>query len=119
MKNKTIGTIEAERDYVLEQMREIRSAHPGGVSEQLLKGTRQDKAGIVERGPYFSLQWYENGKPRRQRLRKPEQVQQAREETSNCKRIYELAERFAALTRRLGEIERDEKAAVERQKKGL
>lgn len=119
MKHKAVETIEAERNHILEQMREIRNAHPGGVSKQLLKGTRQDQAEIVERGPYYSLQWYENGKPRRQRLRTPEQVQQAREDTSNCKRIYELAERFAELTRRLGEIERDEEAAAERQKKGL
>ncbi len=114
-----IEAIEAQRESVLEQMRAIRSAHPGGVSGQMLRGTRGDGAEPVDRGPYFSLQWYEKGKPRRERLRSPEDVRRAREDTGNCRRIHELAGQFAELTQRLGELERDREAAGERQKKGL
>ncbi len=114
-----IETIEAQRECILGQMRAIRSAHPGGVSEQMVKGTRKDMPEAVERGPYYSLQWYEQGKPRRQRLRSPEDVRRAREQTDNSKRIHELAERFCELTQQLGELERDKEAAHERQKKGL
>ncbi len=116
--HKGIESLEAQREKVLEAMRTIRAMRPGAVSEQMLKVKHKGKKKPVLRGPYYLWQYYEQGKPVRQRLRSAQDVARAREEVANYKRFIALCKEFEALTRRLGELERKDTAEVEAVKRG-
>ena len=112
-----IGSVERRREQVLDAMRGIRAMRPGAVSEQVLKIRLKGKKGPVERGPYFLWQYYEGGKPVRQRLKSPDAIERARNEVACHKRFLELCREFQELTGQLGQLEHDKDAADEAGKK--
>jgi hypothetical protein len=109
--------LEARREAVLEQMRALRSMRPGTVSEQFLEVPHKGQARPVRRGPYYLWQYYEAGRPMRQRLTSPEEVERARADVDAHRRFTALCREFEALTRQLGELERELPEAPELKKK--
>jgi len=102
-----IRTVEARRDAVLEAMRGIRALRPGTVTEQFLPVRHRGQREPVRRGPYYLWQYYEQGRPVRQRLTSPEAVAQARAEVEAHRRFQALCQEFEELTRLLGQLERE------------
>src|SRR3990172_7681988 len=101
-----LKTVEARRDAVLEAMRSIRSLRPGTVTEQFLPVNHKGQSEPVRRGPYYLWQYYDEGRPRRQRLTSPEAVEQARAEVEAHRRFVAFCKEFEELTRTLGQLER-------------
>ncbi len=114
-----VDHLERLRDKVLEEMRSIRAMRPGTVSEQFLKGKRKGSKETVRRGPYYLWQYYEDGKPVRRRLTSDKEVRAAQDEVGNYKRFVRLCKDFEGLTGKLGEMEREQAASAEAEKKGL
>ena len=112
-----INTVLERREKVLAQMRGMRTMRPGTVSEQFLKVPHKGKKEPVLRGPYYLWQYYEDGKPRRQRLTTEEELEQVREDVANHKRFVALCKEFEGLTQQLGQLERAQQADMERTKK--
>jgi hypothetical protein len=113
-----IQTIEARRQAILEEMNSIRRVVRGTFKEQMLPVPHRGKKQPVLRGPYFLLARWEHGKTRSRRIPLQE-VAFVKEGAENYKRLKELCEQFAALTERLGELERQNAASQEAVKKGL
>jgi hypothetical protein len=100
----SIQALEERREYVLEQMRQIRSMRRGSISEQFLKTKRH---GVTKRcGPYYLISRRINGKTKSQRLKPGEQLEQARRDVQRHQRFVELCREFEELTEQLGEAER-------------
>lgn len=100
----TIPELEARREGILEEMREIRSLNRGTISEQYLKVNLKGKP--VLRGPYYVLSRHEKGKTISVRL-KQEELEQTREDVAQYSRFKELFREYAEATERLGEMERE------------
>lgn len=111
------SALEQRRSQILEAMRSIRAMRPGVVSEQYLKVPQKGKAQAALRGPYYLWQYYDKGKPVRQRLTSAHEVAVARQEVENYRRFTQLCKEFEELTRRLGELEREQAAQKEAEKK--
>jgi hypothetical protein len=98
----TIEEIEAERERVLDEMRQIRSLRRGSVNEQYFTKRRPGRAQPVKQGPYYVFTRSEGGKTKSYRLKKGEEVEQARQDVAAHKRFKELVRRYEELTERLG-----------------
>ncbi len=113
---QSIQAIEVQRQAVLQQMGEIRTVVRGTFKEQMLPVPHQDKKEPVMRGPYFLLAKWEHGKTHSRRI-SAEDAPVVREGAENYKRLKELCEQFAALTERMGELERKQAGLEEALKK--
>ena len=113
----SIQALQDRRVAICEELVAMRSMRPGNVNEQYVKTRRSGK--VLTRGPYPVLCWREGKKVFSERLTSPEQLAQAKQDVRNHKRFKELCKELEALTRGLGELERDEGTAKERLKKGL
>lgn len=101
--------IEARRQTILEEMSRIRTVVRGTFAEQLLPVYHRDKKEPVLRGPYYVLARWQEGRTRSRRIKR-EDAPRVREGVRNYKRLKELCEEFAAVTERLGEVERERAA---------
>ncbi|MBM3289706.1 MAG: hypothetical protein FJY92_06100 [Candidatus Hydrogenedentes bacterium] len=114
-----VGTLEGLRDEILNEMRAIRAMRPGTVSEQFLTGKRKGSKDTIRRGPYYLWQYYDGGKPVRERLTSDDEIRRAREEVNNYKRFIRLCKEFEELTGKLGALEREQAASDGAKKRGL
>jgi hypothetical protein len=96
----------------------IRRVVRGTFKEQMLPVPHRDEKEPVLRGPYYLVAKWEQGKTHSRRV-PVDEVPFVREGTHNYKRLKELCEEFAALSEQLGELERQEAASAEAEKKGL
>jgi hypothetical protein len=114
---QAVKEIEAKRDAILEQMRNIRTMERGSITEQYMKVPHKGKKEPVTRGPYYMLTRREEGRTVGYRLRKPQELERARRDVEAHKRFVELCRQFEELTQRLGELERaDNKDEVEKKR---
>lgn len=93
--------LEAERQEILREMGAIERMRRGTVNEQYIR-TRQKDGGVVENGPYFLYSRTEKGRSVSQRLAEGEVVRY-REETENCRRFKELANRCVLVCENLAD----------------
>jgi len=113
----SIAGLEAHRQALLNEMLQIRWVVRGTFEEQMLPVRHRDRKEPVWRGPYFVLARWTQGKTHSRRIPASE-APRMREGTQNYKRLKELCEQFAAVTERLGELERSSDASEEALKKG-
>ena len=101
----SIQSLEAQRDAILEQMRQIRSMKRGSITEQFQKS---QKKGQVESvcGPYYVLSRRENGKTVSRRVKQGAELEQVRQDVERHGQFVELCRQFERLTEQLGELER-------------
>lgn len=111
--------LEQQRKAILKQMGQIRTMRRGTVSEQFLKVPQKGQAEPALRGPYFLWQYWEQGKPRRQRLRKGAEVDAARREVAAYQQFEQLCVQYVEVAEALREVEREGCAWEEALKKGL
>lgn len=111
--------LEQQRRGLLKQMGEIRTMRRGTVSEQFLKVPHKGQAEPVERGPYYLWQYWEHGKPMRQRLCSASEVASARKEVAAYKEFEQLCERYVYVAEALAEADRETLVSEEAVKKGL
>jgi len=113
----TIDQIEAERERILDDMRRIRSLRRGSVNEQYFAKRRPGQAQPVKQGPYYVFTRSEGGKTKSYRLKKGEEVEQARQDVAAHKKFKELVHRYEELTQRLGEALRGAEAGAPEKKR--
>lgn len=111
-----IREIEVQRQAILKKMDAIRVVTRGTFNEQMLPVRLRDRKEPVLRGPYYVLAQWKDGKTHSRRIR-PEDAARVREGADNYKKLKELCEEFAILTERLGELEREQAAQEEAEKK--
>jgi len=111
-----IEALQTRRREITEELLSLRALRPGNINNQYVQGTRRGKP--VARGPYPVLCWREGDKVFSERLTTPAKLAQAQHDTANYRRFKALCKELEELTRRLGELERDEGAELERVKKG-
>jgi hypothetical protein len=83
--------LETERQEILREMAAIRRMRRGTVNEQHLN-TRQKDGTVVRNGPYYLYSRTERGRSFSQRI-SANKVERYREETENCRRFKQLANR--------------------------
>ena len=115
---ESLRSIESQRHRILEEMSAIRHVVRGTFKEQMLPVPHRGKKEPVLRGPYYVLAHWEGGKTRSRRV-PADDAARVREGADNYKRLKRLCEEFAQLTERLGELEREQAASAEAEKKGL
>ena len=113
----SISSVQTRRRRIAEELLAMRSMRRGSINEQYAKGKRAGKA--VTRGPYPVLCWREGKRVLSERLSTAEELEHARQDVANHKRFKQLCKEFEALTRRLGELERQQVSRDEVVKKGL
>jgi hypothetical protein len=87
---------------LFEQALSLGPARRGQLSEQYLKGHRKDGTEVL-RGPYYVLQWYEDGRKMSRRI-PAAQVPRVREELERGRQVAAmLSEAEEALWKRLAE----------------
>ena len=111
--------LEQQRQAILKKMGQIRTMRRGTISEQFLKVPHKGQAEPARRGPYYLWQYWEGGKPKRQRLSNRAEVEAARREVAAHKEFEQLCERYVAGGEALREAERETDASDETLKKGL
>ena len=102
----TVRQLEQQREGILKQLRQIRSLRRGTINEQYLQVPHKGQPEPVRRGPYYVLSRHEDGKTVSQRLRSPEQVEQARADVAAHRRFVALCDTYAQVTEQLGQLER-------------
>jgi len=115
----TRNELEQQRQGILKKMSGIRTMRRGTVSEQFLKVPHKGQAQPVRRGPYYLWQYWEHGKPMRQRLRSTTEVAAARKEVAAHKEFEQLCEQYVHVAEALAGAERETFASAEALKKGL
>jgi hypothetical protein len=94
---------ENERLGILQEMGSITRMRRGTVNVQTLTSRRRDGF-TVSHGPYYLYSRTEKGRSYSQRL--PEEaVKQYKEETENCRRFKELAQRYILICEQLADRE--------------
>jgi hypothetical protein len=88
-------------------MGKIRGMRRGSVSEQFLKVRRKGVAEPVIRGPYYLWQYWDNGKPMRQRLRTQKEVATARRQVAACRQFEDLCAQYVRTAEALGVLEHE------------
>ncbi len=111
--------LEQQRQRILEKMNRIRTMRRGSISEQFLKVSRQGEPEPVSRGPYYLWQYWEEGVPKRQRLRGGREVEAARREVAAHKEFEELCKQYVSVAEALALAERKTDVSEESVKKGL
>jgi len=101
-----IEQIEAQREAILDQLRQIRTLYRGSINEQFFLVPSKSKNQAVRRGPYFVLSRREGAKTISRRLNTAEDLDQARQDVAAHKRFVALCRRYEELTERLGQMER-------------
>lgn len=115
----TRNELEQQRQGILRKMGGIRTMRRGTVSEQFLKVPHKGQAEPVRRGPYYLWQYWEHGKPMRQRLRSAPEVAAARKEVAAYKEFEQLCEHYVHVAEALAQAERETFTSEEAVKKGL
>jgi hypothetical protein len=110
--------LDAKRKHVVEKMMAIRSLRRGTLNEQFVERLNEGKGTGELRGPYYVLSRHDNGKTVSARVR-GDQAQSVRDDLARFKEFTLLYEEFARLTEQLGELERQQAASEEAEKKGL
>lgn len=100
-----IREIEKRREDILGQIRALRGMRAGTVSKQYFKrsGTHKEKAEL--RGPYWVHTRKVAGKTISQRL-SGQAAEEVKKEVEAFHRFQQLGREYAALSERLGELER-------------
>jgi len=111
-------SLERQRQKILEQMAAITRMRRGTVNEQYFE-VRQEDGSVVRQGPYFLYRRTEKGKSFSQRIT-AEDVERYREDTENCRRFKELANRCVLVGEELAEASEEgpEKKRSKRKKNG-
>lgn len=115
---KRLETLERRRRELVDAMLSIRSMCGGKISEQFLQVHHKGKKQPVERGPYYVLSCWKEGRNQSRRIRS-EALEEIRADLANHERFVALCREFEELTERLGALEREEAAEMEAVKKGL
>lgn len=110
--------LDAKRKLVVHKMMAIRSMKRGTINEQFVPRVSKGRATDVLRGPYYVLSRREHGRTVSVRV-SGGQLQEVRADLSRFEEFKDLCEEFARLTERLGEMEREQAASAEAEKKGL
>jgi hypothetical protein len=110
--------IEQRRSEILAQMEQMRSLHRGTLNAVYKEQVKDGKATGVRYGPYYVLSRNVRGKTKSRNVASRE-VDEVRAGLEQHTLFRELCDEYEELTQRLGELERNEEAAAERQKKGL
>jgi len=116
--NRVIRTPEqlhAERETILEQMRQIDRLRRGFLSEQFFEKVQAGKT--VRSGPYFVLQCSHKAKKFSTRI-PADQAETVRQQVGNYGRFQELAEQFIQLTEELTLVEAQPVASKKTPKNG-
>lgn len=113
---RSVPELEAERGRILTEMLQIRSVQRGTLNEQFLDVRHKGKKNPVKRGPYYVLSYSEKGRTRSRRVRRSE-VEQVKRDIANHQRLQALYGEFEALTKELGQREREAAAGQESVKK--
>jgi hypothetical protein len=117
MNAMTTRQIEQLRRDLTEKMLGIRSARKGTIIEQSFPVLREGKPTGEMRGPHPLITTKKNGRTVSQRLKTPEQLEQARTDIANHQQLAALFKQFEELTEALGEAFRQESAPEEAIKK--
>jgi hypothetical protein len=88
--------IKNRREEILAEMREIRQLKRGQISEQTLRSRKADGT-MRERGPYYTLQRWVEGRNVSQRV-PHERVPEVRQAVEGYQKLKALSEEFAELT---------------------
>jgi hypothetical protein len=100
--------LETERQEILREMAGIRRMRRGTVNEQYLNTRRKDGT-VVRNGPYYLYSRTEKGRSFSQRI-SANKVERYQEETENCRRFKQLANRCGLVCEELAnQNERQEK----------
>ena len=89
-----------QRDLVLESMRAIDGLRRGSLSQQFFKAG----PGQAERGPYFVLQGYFQGKKFSERIPAAE-APEVQQQVDNYRQFQRLAEEYVTLSDRITRLE--------------
>lgn len=119
MNPMTPRQIEQRRLDITLELLSIRSARKGSIVEQSFPVVRDGKPTGEMRGPHPLITGKEHGKTVSERLKTPEQLEQARLDIANHQRLGALFREFEELTRALGESARQAGVSEEALKKGL
>ncbi len=115
----TVEQIQKERTRIAQEMLNIPNARQGSITEQYFPVMRNGMPTEERRGPYWIFSTKQKGKTVSKRLTTSTNLQYARQEISNHKRLQELFHRFEELTERLGTIAQQLNLSQEALKKGL
>ena len=102
----TVRQLEQRREWILDQLRQIRSMRRGTVNEQYLNVPHKGRVQPMLRGPYYVFSRSEGGKTVSRRLTNPQQVEQARADVAAHQRFIALCREFEQITEQLGQLER-------------
>jgi hypothetical protein len=115
----TLSELQQQRKHLMQQMMEITCVRKGTISEQYVPARKDGKATERLLGPYWVVSTKKNGKTISERLKTQQDVEQAREEISNHKRLSELFHQFEEFTERMSALLREASVSEEALKKGL
>jgi flagellar motility protein MotE (MotC chaperone) len=111
--------LEQRRQALLKQLGEVGTLRKGCLNEQWFAVVREGKKTKELRGPYFVWTHKSGKKTVSKRVRGAAALERARRDAASYKRFKELCREYEAVAQRLGELEREEGAELERLKKGL
>lgn len=109
-------SLEAKRQEIVQQMSAITRMRRGTVNEQYFEAREKDGS-AHRRGPYFLYSRTEKGKSFSQRVTL-EDVDRYREETDNCRRFKELADRCVMICEALAEADEGSREKKRPKQKG-
>ena len=98
---KSRELLEGERQEILHEMAGIKQMRRGTVNEQIVK-TRLKDGRVVENGPYALYSRTDKGVSFSQRLAEAD-VERYRQETDNCRRFKELANRCVLVCEKIAD----------------
>lgn len=99
-----IKRVEARREEIIQEMRDLRGMRRGSVMEQHLRVKVKGKKEPAVRGPYWLYTRKEKGKSVGERLRESE-ARRYRAEVESFHRFQALCREYVELSERLGELE--------------
>lgn len=97
-----IQALRAQRDAVVDRMRQIDHLRRGSLSRQFFKTRRGGKT--VQSGPYFVLQCFFNGQKCSQRIASS-QAQEVEKHVENFRSFNALAQEFVTLSDQITQLE--------------
>ena len=111
--------LEERRQVLLKELGKIRTLRKGCLNEQWFPVIRAGKKTKELRGPYFVWTHKSGKKTVSERVRGAAALERARGDAASYRRFKEICRQYEAVAQRLGELEREEGAELERLKKGL
>lgn len=115
----TLIQLQQQRKHLIQQMMEITCLRKGTINEQYVPARKDGKATDRLLGPYWVVSTKKDGKTVSERLKTQQDLEQAREEISNHKRLSQLFHEFEEITERMSVLLRQASASEEALKKGL